>query len=114
MNNRFEAAKFEPEPTFENTINVIKDNHLKNITYIDMNVSAIRLEKLSLYSEHLKSDLMPCILLQSPENYHNSPIICLQCNLMETTNYKLENGGFLLYQYYIFSSFGQTFVNTSQ
>ena len=36
-----EATKFEPEPTFEKTINEIKSKHLKNITSIDMNVSDI-------------------------------------------------------------------------
>ena len=41
MNSRIEVEKFEPEPTFENTINEIKDDHLKSITSIDMNVSAI-------------------------------------------------------------------------
>ena len=40
--------------------------------------------------------------------------ICLQCTLKETSNYKLENGQFLLDQHYIYSYFGQTFVNTSQ
>ena len=38
MNNGFETAKFEPEPTFENTINEIKYNHLKMITSIDMHI----------------------------------------------------------------------------
>ena len=47
MNNRFEAAKFEPNPTFENTISDIKANPLKSITYIDMNISAITLNKPS-------------------------------------------------------------------
>ena len=38
MNIIIEVAKFEPEPTFENTINDIKDNNLKSITSIDINV----------------------------------------------------------------------------
>ena len=38
ISNSFEAAKFEPEPIFEKTINEIKDNHLKSTTSIDMNV----------------------------------------------------------------------------
>ena len=41
MNNRFKATKFEPDPIFENTINEIKDNHLKSIASSDTNVSAI-------------------------------------------------------------------------
>ena len=41
INNRFESAEFEPEPTFENTINDIKYNHLKSITSDAMNISAI-------------------------------------------------------------------------
>ena len=40
-NSRIEVAKFEPEPTFENTINNIKANHLKSITSIAMNLSVI-------------------------------------------------------------------------
>ena len=41
MNSSIEVAKLKPEPTFEKTTNDIKDNHLKNITSIDMNVSSI-------------------------------------------------------------------------
>ena len=41
MNNSFKASKVEPEPTFENTINEIKDNHMKSITSAAMNISAI-------------------------------------------------------------------------
>ena len=47
IKNSFEAAKFEPEPTFEKTINEIKANSLKSITSIDMNVSAITSNKHS-------------------------------------------------------------------
>ena len=65
MNSRIEVAKFEPEPTFEKTINGIKYNHLNIITSIDMNVSAITSNKPSSSYEHLKSDLMPCKLLQA-------------------------------------------------
>ena len=41
MNNSFEAEKFEPYPTFEKTINEIKDNHLKSISSAAKNSSAI-------------------------------------------------------------------------
>ena len=41
MNIIMKIAKFEPEPTFENTINEIRANHLKNITSIGTNVSYI-------------------------------------------------------------------------
>ena len=61
MNNIFEAATFKPEPTFEKTINDIKADNLKSITSIDMNVSAITLNKPYSYSEHLKYDLIPWI-----------------------------------------------------
>ena len=54
MNSRIEVAKFEPERTFENNNNEIKDYHLKSITPIDMNVSDISLNKPSSSSEHLK------------------------------------------------------------
>ena len=65
-NSRIEVAKFKTEPTFEKTNNEVKDNHLKNITSIDMNISSITSNKHSLSYEHLKSDIMPWILLQSP------------------------------------------------
>ena len=67
INNSFEAVKLEPETTFENTINEIKDKKLKSITYIYINVSDINSNKPSSSSEHLKYDPMPCILLRSPE-----------------------------------------------
>ena len=41
MNNSFEAAKFEPEPTFEKTISEIKDNNLEIIASATTNTSAI-------------------------------------------------------------------------
>ena len=52
IKNNSEATKFEPEPTFEKTINEIKSKHLKNITSIDMNVSDITPKKLSSSSEY--------------------------------------------------------------
>ena len=67
INNSFEAATFEPEPTFEKTINDIKANHLKIITSIDINVSSITSNKPSSSFEHLKFDLMSWILLKAPE-----------------------------------------------
>ena len=67
MNKIFEAEKSEREPTFEKTINEIKSNRLKSITSIYNNVSYITSNKPSSSSEHLKSDLMSQILLQSPE-----------------------------------------------
>ena len=42
INNIFEAAKFEPEPKFENAINDIKDNNLKSIASAATNPSAIK------------------------------------------------------------------------
>ena len=41
MNNSFEAEKLEPDPTFETTINKIKENHLKIIAYAETNPSVI-------------------------------------------------------------------------
>ena len=63
INNSFEAAKFEPEPTFEKTINEIRSNHLKSITSIVMNISAITYNKTYSSPENLKLNLMPWILL---------------------------------------------------
>ena len=40
-----DAAKFESEPRFENNLNKIKDNHLKSITSIAMNISDITSKK---------------------------------------------------------------------
>ena len=59
MNNRIEVAKFEPEPTFENTIHEIKANHLKSITSINISVKYITSKKPYLFSEHLKYKIMP-------------------------------------------------------
>ena len=64
MNSRIEVAKFEPEPTFEKTINEIKANHLKSITSIDTNVSTIKLNTTYFSSDYLRSNIMPWILLQ--------------------------------------------------
>ena len=41
MNSRIEVEKLEPGPKYENTINEIKDNHLKGIASAAMNLSAI-------------------------------------------------------------------------
>ena len=41
MNSIIEVAKFEPEPTFENDINEIKDNHLKITASAAMILSVI-------------------------------------------------------------------------
>ena len=44
MNGSIEIAKLKPEPTFENTTNDIKYNHLKSIaSAATMNLSAITL-----------------------------------------------------------------------
>ena len=86
INSRIEVAKFEPEPIFEKTIHEIRDNHLKSITSITMNLSYKTKIKPSLYSEDLKSDFMPCILLQSPGKSPQFTKICLQCTLKKTSN----------------------------
>ena len=41
MNIRIEVEKFEPGPTFEKTINDIKNYHLKGIAYAATNLPAI-------------------------------------------------------------------------
>ena len=55
MNSSIEVEKLKPEPTFENTNNEIKDNHLKIVASYAMNLSAItlfgdNLEQLSVNS----------------------------------------------------------------
>ena len=67
MNSRIEEAKFEPETTFEKTINEIKADYLKSITSLDMNLSAIISNRPSSSSEHLNTNLMPWMILKSPE-----------------------------------------------
>ena len=41
MNNRFEVAKFEPEPKVEKAINEIRDDNMKSISSSAKNPSAI-------------------------------------------------------------------------
>ena len=113
-NNSFEAENFEPTPTFEKNINEIKANHLKIITYIDINSSDITPNKPSSSSEHLKSDLMLWILLQSPEK---SPQFTNHfSSIYPNRNTQLQIRKLLvplrsvLYLFF----FGQTFGNTSQ
>ena len=52
LNNSFEAENFEPKPTFEKTINDIKNNHMKSMASSAMNLSAITSfdEKIDLLS----------------------------------------------------------------
>ena len=66
MNSRKKAAKFEPETAFENNIDDIKSDKTKIITSLDMNLLYITSNKPSSSSEHLNSNLMPCIIPQSP------------------------------------------------
>ena len=66
MNDRIKSAKIESEPSFRKTIDDIKATNFKSITSIDKNVSDITSNKQYSSSEHLKSYLMPWILLQSP------------------------------------------------
>ena len=109
-----EASKFEPEPTFENTINDIKDNYMKTIASAAMNLSAITLEKPYLSSEHLKYDLMPCILLQSPEK---SPQFTKHLSLMQPkgkTQLQIRKWWVPLRSAFYISFFGQNFVHTYQ
>ena len=53
MNISLEAEKFEPEPTFEKTINEIKDNHLKIIAYATINIS-----DTTLFDENIEQPIM--------------------------------------------------------
>ena len=105
MNRRIEVKYFEPEPTFENTINEIRSNHLRSITSIDMNVSAITLNQHSLSYEHLKYDIMTCILLQSPGKSPQFTKYLSSMHPKVNPQLKFENGGFLLDLHYIYSVF---------
>ena len=66
VNCRIEATKFEPEATFKNNIDDVKVYHVKSMTSLDINISAITSNKPSLFSEHLNANLMIWIVLQSP------------------------------------------------
>ena len=52
MNSKIEVENFEPKPTFEKTINDIKNNHMKSMASSAMNLSAITSfdEKIDLLS----------------------------------------------------------------
>ena len=102
MNSRIEEAKFEPKPTFEKTINDIKANNLKSITSIDMNVSAITPNKPYSSPEHLKSDIITWILIQSPGKPSQFTNNLSSMHSKGNTQLQLENCGFLLDQSYIY------------
>ena len=109
-----EASKFEPEPTFENTINDIKENYMKSIASAAMNLLAITLDKPYSSSEHLKYDLMPWILLQSPEK---SPQFTKHLSLMQPkgkTQLQIRKWWVPLRSEFYISFFGQNFVHTYQ
>ena len=62
VNNRVgvktKAEKFEPETTIENKIDEIKADHMKNIDFVDMKISAITSTKNASYSEELQTNLL--------------------------------------------------------
>ena len=64
--SRIEATKFEPEPKFEMNIDKIKYDRMKIITSLDMKLSDIDSNQTSLSSEHLNTNFMTWIVLQSP------------------------------------------------
>ena len=45
----------------------------------------------SLYSEHIRANLMTWIVLKSPKNHHKSPKTCLSSILKETSHLKNRN-----------------------
>ena len=67
MKSIFKVEKFKPETTFEKKINEIKADHMKIITSLDMDLSAITLNKPSSSSEDLNAYLMPWIILKATE-----------------------------------------------
>ena len=66
MNSISEAEKFEPENKFKKNVDEIKADHMKSITSLDMNLSAITSKKSPLSYENNNANLMTIILLQSP------------------------------------------------
>ena len=65
MNSSIEVEKLKPEPTFENTNNEIKDNHLKSISPDAMNLSAITLFQNNL--EHISMNRIIEVAKLKPE-----------------------------------------------
>ena len=65
MNSSIEVTKFEPETTFENSIDEIKADRVKIITSLDVNKIFITSNKSYFSSEHINDHLMTWIVPQS-------------------------------------------------
>ena len=87
---------------------------MKSITSIAMSISTITSNKLSSSSEHLKTDIVPWILLQPPGK---SPQFTKHLSSMHpkgNTQLKIRKWWFPLRSALYISFFCYTFVNTSQ
>ena len=83
MNNSFEAEKSGPEPTFENTINDIKDYHLKTIASAAMNPSAINLIDGNI--EHLSMNSIIEVAKFEPEPTFEKTTNETKANILKIT-----------------------------
>ena len=63
-NRESKEEKFEPKTKFEKNIDEIKADHMKIITSIDMNISAIVSKKTYYFYKHLNTNIMPRIILK--------------------------------------------------
>ena len=78
---------------------------MKSITSIAMSISTITSNKISSSSEHLKTDIVPWILLQPPGKSPQFTKYLSSMHPKGNTQLKFENGGFLLYQHYMYPFF---------
>ena len=114
INTKIEVEKFEPEPTFENTINKIKDNNLTIITPNDMNLLDIPFNKTSSSTENLKSDLMPRVVLQSPGKPPQFTKHLSSIQSKVNTKLQIRKWWVPLRSVLYLSFFDQNFINISQ
>ena len=66
MYSTTKVEKFEPETTFDNNIDNIKDDHIIITTSLGMNISAITSNKYSSTFGDIKTNIMTWILLKLP------------------------------------------------
>ena len=76
--NSIILAKLKPEPTFENTINDIKDNHHKIVSSSAMNLSAI-----TSFDDNFKQLSMNSILeVEKFESEQHLRILLIRLNMI--------------------------------
>ena len=85
MSSSIEVAKFEPEPTFENTTNEIKDNYLKIIFSTAINVPAIMLIDNNLKLLSMNSIIK--VVIFEPEPTFEETTNDIEANHLKSTTF---------------------------